>query len=172
MRNRLLPLLRRPAALDAGLAALLGALSVLAVWSLLAPGAPAGTKLGYEYGSPELLHWRAVGWLAVVGAELAVLPARRRFPATILAVTLGLATVHSALLPVTPAPADLAVAAAVYTVAAARPRPVSAAATAASALSRPVPMVAASSVSRPAASSSAAAVAAAHTGRGRAAATV
>ena len=134
MRNRLLPLLRRPAALDAGLAALLAALSVLAVWSLLAPGAPAGTKLGYEYGSPELLHWRAVGWLAVVGAELAVLPARRRFPATILAVTLGLATVHSALLPVTPAPADQAVAAAVYTVAAARPRPVSAAATAAALL--------------------------------------
>ena len=126
-----LRLLRRPAALDAGLAALLAALSVWVVWQLLYPPGISATKLGYQSGSPQQLHWHAVGWLAVVCAELAVLPARRRLPVTVLAVTLGLAVAHSLLLPVTPAPADLAVAIAVYTVASARSRTVSAGATAA-----------------------------------------
>jgi len=126
-----LRLLRRPAALDAGLAALLAALSVWVVWQLLYPPGISATKLGYQSGSPQQLHWHAVGWLAVVCAELAVLPGRRRLPVTVLAVTLGLAVAHSLLLPVTPAPADLAVAIAVYTVASARSRTVSAGATAA-----------------------------------------
>ena len=116
--------------LDAGLAALLAALSVLVVWPLLAPSGLSVMKLASEYGSAQLLHGRAVGWLAAVAAELVVLPARRRLPVAVLALTLGLAVTHSLLLPVTPAPADLAVALAVYTVASARPRLVSAAATA------------------------------------------
>jgi signal transduction histidine kinase len=126
MKNRLGLLLRRPAALDAGLAALLAALSVLSIWRLI-DQAPLGvTKLAYEFGSPQLLHWRALGWLSVVCVGLGVLPLRRRFPLTILAVTLGMVVAHSLLLPDTPAPADLAVAIAVYTVAGVRPRPVSA----------------------------------------------
>ena len=133
MRYRL-DLLRRPAVLDAGLAALLAALSVLNVWRLLDTTGLSATKLGYEFGSPQLLHWRAVGWLAVVGVELAVLPARRRLPFTVLAVTLAMVTAHSLLLPDTPATADLAVAIAVYTVASVRPRLLAAGVTIASLL--------------------------------------
>ena len=129
MRNRLRPL-RRPAVLDAGLAALLAVLSVAAVWGLIDPDGPAVTKLGFLYGSPQLLHWRVVGWLAAVSVQLGVLPLRRRFPLAVLAVTLAAATAHSVLLPATAAPADLVVAVAVYTVASVLSRPVSATVTA------------------------------------------
>jgi len=130
-RTRLRRLLGRPAALDAGLAALLAALSVLAVWDLIGPDQAAATKLSYLYGSPQLLHLRLAGWLAAVSAMLGVLPLRRRFPLAVLGVTLVAGTAHSVLLPVPPAPADLAVAVAVYTVASVRSRLVSAVVTAA-----------------------------------------
>jgi signal transduction histidine kinase len=131
MENRLRPLLRRPAVLDAGLAALLAALSVIGAWDMLAPGSEAVAKLGYVYSSPQLLHWREVGWLAAVAAELGALPLRRRFPLAVLAVTLTAAVAHWLLLPITPAPSDVAIAVAVYTLASARSRPFSAAAVAA-----------------------------------------
>src|SRR5215472_14632565 len=126
MRHRLRVLLRRPVVLDAGLAAVLAVLSVLDVWRLIGPAGTYTAKLSSEFGSPQLLHWRTVGWLAVVCVELGVLLIRRRFPVTVLAVTLAMAVAHSLLLPVMPAPADLAVAVAVYTVASARSRLVSA----------------------------------------------
>jgi len=126
MRNRLSLLLRQPATLDVGLAVLLAGLSVLAVWRLIDPAGLDTTKLSYQYGSAQQLQWRALGWLAVVGVELGVLPLRRRLPVAVLAVTLAMAAAHSLLLPDTPTPADLAVALAVYTVASARSRPVSA----------------------------------------------
>jgi signal transduction histidine kinase len=129
MRNRLRLLLRRPAVLDVGLAVLLAVLSVVSVWSLIDPDGLAVTKLGFLYGSPQLLHWRAVGWLTAVFVQVGVLPLRRRFPLAVLAVTVTAATAHSVLLPATPAPADLAVAVAVYTVANALSRPASAVAT-------------------------------------------
>ena len=126
MKNRLSLLLRQPATLDVSLAALLAALSVLAVWRLIDPAGLALIKLRYQFGPPQLLHWRTLGWLAVVSVELGVLPFRRRFPLTVLAVTMAMTAAHSLLLPGAPTPADLAVAIAVYTVASARPRPVSA----------------------------------------------
>ena len=134
MRHRLRVLLRRPAVLDAGLAALLAALSVLDAWRLFDPAGTPASKLGREFGSPQLLHWHAMGWLAVVCVEVGVLPARRRLPVTVLAVTLGMAVAHSLLLPVMPVPADFAVAVAVYTVASVRSRPVSAGVTVAGVL--------------------------------------
>ncbi|MBV9450617.1 MAG: sensor histidine kinase [Streptosporangiaceae bacterium] len=130
MRHRLGLLLRRPDVPDMGMAVLLAALSLLTVWSLLYPSAGAEKKLASMYGPALSWRWHAVGWLAAVCAELAVLPLRRRFPVAVLAATLTMAAVHSLLLPATPAPADLAVAVAVYTVATTRPRPLSIAATA------------------------------------------
>ena len=119
---------RGPVVLDAGLALLLAALSLLASWRLLFPDMGVVGKIGYPvYGSPRVLHWYAVGWLAVVTVELSVLPLRRRLPVPVLLITLVMAIVHSQLLPLTPAPADVAVAVAVYTVAAALPRRTSAA---------------------------------------------
>ena len=134
MRHRLRVLLRRPVVLDAGLAALLAALSVLDAWRLIDPAEALATTLGRGFGSPQLLHWHAAGWLAVVCVEVGVLPARRRLPVTVLAVTLGMAVAHSLLLPVMPVPADFAVAVAVYTVASVRSRPVSAGVTVAGVL--------------------------------------
>ena len=98
---------------------------MLSVWRLIDPTQLDVLKPGSEYGSPQLLRWRALGWLAIVCVELGVLPLRRVFPLTVLAVTLGMAAAHFLLLSDTPAPADLAVAIAVYTVASARSRPVS-----------------------------------------------
>jgi signal transduction histidine kinase len=129
MRDRLRVLLRRPASQDVGLAVLLAALSVLAAWRLINPAGASAVRLGSDFGSPQLLHWRAAGWLAAIAVELGALTARRRFPLTVLAVTLGMATTHALLLPIMPVAADLAVAIAVYTVASARPRPVSISAT-------------------------------------------
>jgi len=114
---------RGPGVLDAGLALVLAAVSLLASWRLLFPDIGVDGKIGYPvYGSPRALHWFAVGWLVAVTAELAVLPLRRRLPVSVLLITVAMAIVHSQLLPLTPAPADVAVAVAVYTVAAALPR--------------------------------------------------
>jgi hypothetical protein len=120
--------LRRPVALDVGIAVLLAALSVFTVWQLISPAAeaPAG-KLAYEFGSLTVLHWRLAGWLAATLGELAVLPLRHRFPVVVFGVTLAMAVAHSLLLPVTPSPADLAVAVAIFTIADKRSRLVSAA---------------------------------------------
>ena len=117
-----LALLRRPVALDAGLALLLGALTLQAGWQYLAPGADANPKLAFTFGSAAALHWRALSWAAAIAAELGALPLRRRFPFAVLLVTTVLATTHAELLPPTPAPADIAVAVAVYGVAGSLPR--------------------------------------------------
>jgi signal transduction histidine kinase len=119
---------RGPVVLDAGLALVLAALSLVASWRLIFPDQGVDGKIGYPvYGSPQALHWFAVGWLVAVTVELTVLPLRRRLPVPVLLITLAMAVVHSQLLPLTPAPADVAVAVAVYTVAAALPRLTSAA---------------------------------------------
>jgi signal transduction histidine kinase len=122
-----LPPLRPPAVLDAGLAVLLAVLSVLDGWQLLFPDPQTQQKVGYQLGSREALHWHGIVWLAAVAAEVAVLPLRRRYPVSVLMATVVFAAVHAPLLPVTPAPADLAVALAIYTVATALPRVTSAA---------------------------------------------
>jgi signal transduction histidine kinase len=116
---------------DAGLVALLGALSLAAVWQSLFPGADT-MKVSQAYGSVASLRLHAAGWLAATLAELGVLSLRRRFPVPVFALTLCMAVAHSMVLPtVTPSPGDLAVAIAVYTMASTRPRHVSATATSA-----------------------------------------
>jgi signal transduction histidine kinase len=82
----------------------------------------AVTQAGYVFGSVTAVRWLAFCWLALIVAQVAFLPLRRRFPAVVLLATVALATAHSALLPLMPTPGDLAVAVAVYTVATVLPR--------------------------------------------------
>jgi signal transduction histidine kinase len=141
----------RPAVLDSGLSLLLVGLSLLAGWSWLFPGGnkklqalSAGTQAtdamvkagqaakaaasvaaqaGYSVGSSgQTARLMAFGWLALIVVEVACLPLRRRFPLVVLLATVALATAHSALLPLMPAPGDLAVAVAVCGVATTLPR--------------------------------------------------
>jgi signal transduction histidine kinase len=135
MNRRLGQRLPRSAWLDAGLIALLLALSLLAIWQLMFPGILA-TKLSFAYASAADLRLHVFGWLGITVMELAILPLRRRFPVTVLALTFILAVAHSLLLPpdIVSSPADLAVAIAVYTVASTRLRVVAATATLAGAI--------------------------------------
>jgi signal transduction histidine kinase len=121
MNAQVRALLRRPAVLDLGLAALLAALSLLPTWKMIFPE-PWNTKLGYEFGSVAALRWHVLAWLLASAAGLGVLPWRRRYPVTVFIVTLAAATVHSLTVAFTPSPADLAVPVAVYTLAARTPR--------------------------------------------------
>ncbi len=124
MTRELAALLRRPFARDAGLAGLLGGLSLILSWAALTKldGDP---KIATAFGSLGAWHRDLAVWLAASLVMLGALPLRRRYPAGVLAVTLAMGAVHSAGQVFGPSPADLAVPVAVYTLAAVAPRRVS-----------------------------------------------
>src|SRR5262249_56391178 len=71
MNPRLASLLRRPAVLDVGAAALLAALALVIAWRLAFPPPPAGRKLILLFGSVRARRWPGTAW----GSASAVAPA-------------------------------------------------------------------------------------------------
>jgi signal transduction histidine kinase len=124
MKHQLAHVLRRPAALDVGAAAVLVALSLLFAWSLITPGG-TNPKLTYTFGSAAAWHWQLLVWWLASAAGLSALPLRRRCPVAVFLVTMAMGLVHYEVLTFTPLPVDLAAALAAYSLAAARPRRVS-----------------------------------------------
>src|SRR5215468_10610639 len=120
MNPRLASLLRRPAVLDVGAAALLAALALVIAWRLTFPPARADRIL--VFGSVGAWRWHVTVWWAASVVALAALPLRHRFPVIAFGLTLAMATVHSLVLVLGPSPVDFAVAITAYTLASARPR--------------------------------------------------
>jgi signal transduction histidine kinase len=124
MKHQPAHVLRRPAVLDIGAAAMLAALSLLFAWGLIIPGG-TNPKLTYSFGSAATWHWHLLVWWVASVAALSALPLRRRWPVAVFLVTIAMSLVHCEVLTFTPLPVDLAVPLAAYSLAAARPRQVS-----------------------------------------------
>jgi signal transduction histidine kinase len=126
MNPRLASLLRRPAVLDAGAAALLAALALLVGWRVTFPPPRADRELILLFGSVGAWRWQVPAWWAASVVALAALPLRHRFPVIAFGLTLAMATAHSLVLALGPSPVDFAVAITAYTLASARPQRTSA----------------------------------------------
>jgi signal transduction histidine kinase len=126
MNPRLASLLRRPAVLDVGAAALLAALALVIAWRVTFPPPRADRKLILLFGSVGAWRWQVTVWWAASVVALAALPLRHRFPVIAFGLTLAMATVHSLVLVLGPSPVDFAVAITAYTLASARPQRTSA----------------------------------------------
>jgi signal transduction histidine kinase len=120
MNPRLAWLLRRPAVLDVGAAALLAALALVIAWRVTFPPPRADRKLILVFGSVGAWRWQVTVWWAASVVALAALPLRHRFPVIAFGLTLAMATAHSVLV-LGPSPVDFAVAITAYTLASARP---------------------------------------------------
>ena len=126
MNPRLASLLRRPAVLDVGAAALLAALALVIAWRLTFPPPRADRKLILLFGSVGAWRWQVTVWWAASVVALAALPLRHRFAVIAFGLTLAMATAHSLVLALGLSPVDFAVAITAYTLASARPQRTSA----------------------------------------------